>query len=213
MNYIGKQYGSYTIIEKTNQFDNYGKAIYTGECCCGYKRRDTISNFKYSMKTNQCPHYHEIGTIKYPNTKMKNSRLATIFRSMLRRCYDTNDKNYQYYGNKGITVWQDWIDNPSLFEGWAIQNGYTNKLTIDRIKDDEGYTPNNCRWVDAKTNTRFKSTTNYITATVTLSGRQWASLIPDVGTNYINKMIKNKGEEETIKYIEHKLKDKRTIIC
>lgn len=69
---------------------------------------------------------------------------------------------------------QEWIDDPASFEEWAYKNGYKNNLTIDRINEDRNYCPDNCRWITLEENSRFKSTTNYITATVTLSGKQWA---------------------------------------
>ena len=82
----------------------------------------------------------------------------------------------------------------------ACDNNYKNTLTIDRIDEHKDYSPDNCRWIPFKDNTRFKSTTNYITATVTLSGRQWADLIPEHGTNYINTMIREQGKEKAIEY-------------
>lgn len=207
--HIGEKYGSYTIVEKTNQKTNDRHYIYKAICDCGIERFATLSNIKYSG-ANGCPHYGWYGDIKIPRNSFKDNRIAHAFYGMLRRCYDCLDDDYELYGGKGVTVCQEWIDNPSLFESWSLSNGYKNKLTIDRINENDNYSPENCRWVSRETNSRFKSNTNYITATVTLSGRQWADLIPDVGENYINKMLKRKGEEETIKYIEHKLKDKRT---
>ena len=84
-------------------------------------------------------------------------------------------------------------------------------LTIDRIDEHKDYSPDNCRWIPFKDNARFKSTTNYITATVTLSGRQWADLIPEHGTNYINKMIREQGKEKAIEYIEKRFSDKHNL--
>ena len=106
-------------------------------------------------------------------------------------------------------VCQEWLDNPTLFEEWADNNGYKENLTIDRICENGNYEPDNCRWTVLQNNSRFKSNTNYITATVTLSGKQWASLIPDVGINYINRLMRNKGEKEVVDFIEYKLRDKR----
>lgn len=145
------------------------------------------------------------------DNSFSDKRLRDIFLGMLRRCYDTNDKAYRYYGAKGIGVCQEWIEHPEQFYKWAINNGYNNKLSIDRIKDNKNYSPDNCRWVLPIDNSRYKGNTNYITATVTLSGKQWASLIPEHSVNYINQMMRRQGEEKTIEYIENRLKDKRTI--
>lgn len=209
MNHIGEKYGSYTVVERTNDKTPHGNCIYVAQCTCGICKRDTLSNIKYAMVKDECPHYGHIGDLVYPCFQIKTRKLSAIFRGMLSRCYDKEDKAYRFYGAKGVTVCEEWINSPGKFESWALANGYLDGLTIDRIDESLGYSPNNCRWIDGETNTRFKSTTNYITATVTLSGKQWASLIPDVGINYINKLMRNKGEEETVRFIEEKLKDKR----
>jgi hypothetical protein len=209
MKHIGETYGSYTIIEETNDKTPHGGRIYVAQCTCGICKRDILSNIKYSMKTNKCPHYSYFGDVKYCHGLIKNVNISSIFRGMLSRCYNEEDKTYRFYGAKGVTICDEWVNAPNKFEDWALSNGYSAGLTIDRIDESLGYFPDNCRWIDGETNTRFKSTTNYITATVTLSGKQWASLIPDVGINYINKLMRNKGEEETVRFIEEKLRDKR----
>ena len=91
-------------------------------------------------------------------------------------------------------------------------NGYNDKLTIDRINEEKDYSPENCRWISRSENARFKSNTNYITGTVTLSGRQWEDLIHEHGTNYINTMLREQGKEKTIKYIEKRFIDKNNLI-
>ena len=173
-----------------------------------------LSSIKYK-EDSKCTHYIEIGDIKIKNLKESNSipnlRIWKIFTGILRRCYNPNNNAYRFYGAKGIKVCQEWIDDPRLFYEWSIANGYTDKLSIDRIQDDGDYSPENCRWVLPIDNSRYKGNTNYITATVTLSGRQWADLIPEHNTNYINKMVREKGKEKTIEYIESRLADKRVI--
>ena len=210
INHINEKCGCYTIIENTNKRNKYGKLIYAAQCVCGTVRYDVLSNFKLK-KTDRCPHFVIYEGIKYPIGSIKNKDISHIFRGVLQRCYNPNNKNYKYYGAKNIKVCESWVENPSLFEAWSYDNGYSKGLSIDRIHEDIGYTPENCRWVDEHTNARFKSNTNYITATVTLSGKQWASLIPSIGINYINKLYKKCGEKATVDFIESKLKDKHKI--
>ena len=173
-----------------------------------------LSSIKY-RNDNSCTHFLKIGNIFIPNDvehkSIPNKRLRRIFLGMIRRCYDRNDKDYHKYGEKGIDISNEWLNNPSIFYEWSILNGYKNNLSIDRINENKGYYPENCRWTTFIDNSRFKSCTNYITATVTLSGNQWASLIPEHGKNYINRMICEKGIEKTIEYLEDRLKDKRTL--
>lgn len=208
INHIKEKYGVYTIIEKLNERAKDGHSLYIGQCECGATKCSTLSNFKFQA-AQKCTHFIHCGKITIPSDAFKNKRIAHIFYGMLRRCYDKENKDFKHYGERGMLVCQEWLDNPALFEEWADNNGYKENLTIDRICENGNYEPDNCRWTVMQNNARFKSNTNYITATVTLSGRQWASLIPDIGVNYINKLMRNKGEKEVIDFIEYKLKDKR----
>lgn len=213
--YVGKIYGCYEIISRTNQRANDGHIIYNCRCIhCGIEKQMQLSSIKYK-KSTECVHYVTIGNVTIPNVLEDNSipdkRLRKIYLNILRRCYDTKDKSYRFYGAKGVTVCDEWLSNPSLFYQWTISNNYKNTLTIDRIDEHKDYSPDNCRWIPFKDNSRFKSTTNYITATVTLSGRQWADLIPEHGTNYINTMIREQGKEKAIEYIEKRFSDKHNL--
>lgn len=85
------------------------------------------------------------------------TRLYTIYRGMIQRCENTSHPSYKYYGAKGISVCNDWRNCFDTFYKWAISNGYKKNLLIDRIDNDKGYTPENCRWVTLKESNRNKS--------------------------------------------------------
>lgn len=81
-------------------------------------------------------------------------KLYQIWITMRRRCYDSTVINYKYYGGKGITVCDEWRTSYKTFETWAIENGYKEGLSIDRIDTEQGYYPTNCRWVTKSENSR-----------------------------------------------------------
>ena len=79
------------------------------------------------------------------------TRLYTIWNNIIGRCLHSNNPNYKNYGARGITVCEEWKNDVLAFVNWANENGYGDKLTIDRINNDGDYEPNNCRWVDYRT--------------------------------------------------------------
>lgn len=126
---------------------------------------------------------------------------------MLRRCYDTEDADYNNYGGKGVEVCEEWRNSADAFEKWALSHGYASDLTIDRMDPNKNYCPENCRWITASDNARYKSTTNYITINgVTKSGREWSNFLM-LGPNTINTMLREDGEKKTYKFIKKRLEN------
>ena len=69
---------------------------------------------------------------------------------MKQRCNNPNKSNYKRYGGRGIKVCKEWEDDFTTFEKWALDNGYSDSLSIDRIENNGNYEPGNCRWATAK---------------------------------------------------------------
>lgn len=205
--HIGEEGPVWRIIASTDQRDASGHRLYLCECkVCGAQELRRIPHFKHPTI---CPHktaaqYYLPQAGNYQ--KMTNRNLQYILSGMFGRCYDTSNKAYRWYGAKGVRVCDEWIKFPEKFEEWALSNGYQIGLTIDRIDSNQGYYPENCRWISLKENARYKSTTRFITVgNKTMSGKQWAAYL-QVGPNRINTMIRQKGIEATKRFIQTKLK-------
>lgn len=89
--------------------------------------------------------------------KLSGTRLYNEWQGIKGRCTDKNNKRYNDYGGRGITICSEWLVPDKFFE-WAIKNGYNDNLTIDRIDNNGNYEPSNCRWVDNKTQSNNKRT-------------------------------------------------------
>lgn len=90
--------------------------------------------------------------------KTHTKRLYSIWSNMVARCTKPENKDYKWYGARGITVCDEWLSYDNFYE-WAMSTGYADELTLDRSENDEGYSPENCRWVDMRTQCRNRSTT------------------------------------------------------
>lgn len=81
------------------------------------------------------------------------TRIYRIYQGMKERCYNKNNERYKNYGKRGIIICDEWLNKENgfiNFYNWAMNNGYTDELTIDRINVDSNYEPNNCRWITNK---------------------------------------------------------------
>ena len=102
---------------------------------------------------------------------LRRNRLYGTWSRMKDRCYNSNNEDFKNYGGRGITVCDDWLHAPKAFYDWAMTNGYKQGLSIDRINVNGNYSPENCRWADAKMQVRNRRTaifTEYNGQNVTL---------------------------------------------
>lgn len=127
------------------------------------------------------------------------TRLYTTWIGMKQRCYYTKHKHFQDYGGRGITVCDEWKNDFEAFYEWAMGNGYSDTLTIDRIDVNGCYSPTNCRWVTYKTqnsNTRANRLLTLNGETHTLS--EWSSLTGIPRSTITNRIKRGKTTKEAL---------------
>ena len=106
------------------------------------------------------------------------TRLYQIYTSMKDRCYRVKARDYARYGARGIKVCSEWLDLFDAFRDWALQNGYTDSLTLDRRDTTGNYEPGNCRWATYREQANNRGNTKYITYEgVTQTASEWAELL------------------------------------
>lgn len=93
----------------------------------------------------------------------RHNPIYTRWITMKSRCNNPHHPAYDRYGGRGIMVCDEWNLSFMNFYKWAIQNGYKDGLTLDRINNEKGYSPDNCRWANPKQQARNKRTNRLIT--------------------------------------------------
>lgn len=118
-------------------------------CDCG-GQHVAFGHHLRSARTTECP---ECWRAKRQNHNESNTRLYVIWQGMRKRCGNPKFRQFADYGGKGVCVCSEWQDFQA-FKAWALSNGYTGDLTIDRIDPAGNYEPGNCEWVTRAENTR-----------------------------------------------------------
>lgn len=164
----GQRFGRLTVIRRLRP-DEVETRQYNWlcRCDCGKEVKASANKLKIGH-TKSCgclKREFSIGDATRTHGK-RGSKLYYIHASMKQRCYNKNSVSYKYYGARGIQVCEYWLgkDGFKHFYEWAIGTGFDEnkkwtEQTIDRINVDGDYSPENCRWVDASTqsrNRRFK---------------------------------------------------------
>lgn len=164
---IGKKFGRLTVLEECKERKD-NKRVYKCLCECG-NITNVIGTHLRSGKVKSCK------CLRGDVHGKSRSRLYRIYCNMKTRCYNKNNIRYKDYGERGINICNEWLNDFMSFYEWSMNNGYADSLTIDRIDNNKGYSPNNCRWVNQITqsnNTRNNVYLTYNEKTQTMS--QWA---------------------------------------
>ncbi|BAQ14673.1 hypothetical protein CBB2_2563 [Clostridium botulinum] len=151
----GKKFGKLIVIERDYSSK---RTKWICKCKCG-KIKSIQAGHLMSGSTTSCGCYQKEKAREANKVHgFTKTSLHNRWKSIKQRCLNPNSQRYKDYGARGITICEEWLDFEKFHE-WAIKNGYEENLTLDREDNDRGYCPDNCRWVDYKTNERNRRIT------------------------------------------------------
>lgn len=136
----GETIGRLKVIDRVA-----GTPAWRCRCECGAEVVKTTKNLRRGTRSCGCLQ-KEIARARATKHGLSRHPLYFVLSEILQRCENPSCSDYKYYGDRGVSVCEDW-HNPVEFIRWAEANGYEPGLTIDRINTYGNYEPDNCRWV------------------------------------------------------------------
>lgn len=133
-----------------------GKRVYwVCQCDCGKVKEVLGSSLRRGITKSCICLNKEINSKNNSTHRLTKTPLYKVWSGIKRRCYNQNEEKYPMYGGQGITVCDEWRNDPVAFIQWGQAHGYKHGLTLDRFPNQKGnYSPDNCRWATPKEQSR-----------------------------------------------------------
>lgn len=167
----GDRYGRWVIVEEVER--GYGTRRFKCICDCGNEDVTRLTHMRQGL-SKSC------GCIRKENLTshgMYNKRIYQSWADMKTRCLNVNNKFYERYGGRGISVCDEWLKFEPFYK-WSMENGYQDNLTIERNDNDGNYCPENCSWITQHMQTQNRNQSRFITYNgMTKNITQWSKYL------------------------------------
>lgn len=200
----GQTFGRLTVVGRAEDSISAGgrhRVMWVCECKCGNNITVYGDNLAKGA-TQSCGCLRaELLSIKRTTHGQSKTRLYSIWRAMRNRCYRETDRYYDRYGGRGIYVCDEWNNDYASFADWAINAGYQDGYTIDRIDNDGAYTPTNCRWVNRTVQANNRSSNRILTVDgESHNVTEWANILEVSPKTLFSRVYAGMSDEDVVRY-------------
>lgn len=161
----GTKFGKWTVVEEVSPIyiSNKPRRMFKCQCECGNIKEVQLYCLRNGHSTScGCEQRKRASEANLKHGLTDKHPLYCTWKNMKKRCNSPYSSEYSNYGGRGIKICKEWLDSFNCFYEWAINNGWNKSLTIDRIDVNGNYCPENCRWVDIKTQMNNTTKNHYI---------------------------------------------------
>lgn len=162
----GDKFGrlTFTGLTYTKNLHGHWVRYIEAVCDCGIIK-------EYAFNKINCGDTQSCGCLKRESTSkrakthgLSKHPLYDVYKHIISRCYDKDNKAFKNYGGRNIEVWKDWREDFVCFYDWCIENGWKEGLSVDRRENDGNYAPHNCRIATYAEQNRNRRSNRYYTA-------------------------------------------------
>jgi hypothetical protein len=165
----GQRFGKLTAKKPIRTRNKNNKVVIFWECVCECGNTTKVHSSALLIAKSCGCFRKEISkkmialNTKHGESGENKTDIYGLWKGIKSRVRSTSIGSYKHYLEKGIIVCDEWESNYLIFKKWCLDNGYKKGLLIDRINNDKGYYPENCRFLTPKESSRNKSNNRYLT--------------------------------------------------